>query len=77
MTLDQFQTRLRAIFDATLARAVEGQKAHQHALDALFGEAEAAALDTVPMGGIVSAEVLRFHEGLRAAEQAAQTARAG
>ena len=70
MTLDQFQTRLRAVFDTTLLRSAEVQAAHEMALNTLFAEAEAAALDAVPMDGIVNAEIVRFNEGLRAARQA-------
>lgn len=71
MTLDDFQTRLRAIFDTTLRRSVEAQAAHQAALQALFDEAEACETDVTAMGGIVNAEVIRFHEQLRGLQQAA------
>ena len=40
MTLDELQSRLRAVFDATLARAVEAKAAHDASLGLLWAEVE-------------------------------------
>jgi uncharacterized protein YggL (DUF469 family) len=61
MTIDEFQDRLREIFDGTLARLVQAKEAHDEATNLLFDEVETFGELTVEAcGGVLNAEVLRF-----------------
>lgn len=53
MKLDEFQTRLRAIYDGTLARSAEAERD------------DAPSADEI--GPVVNAETVRFAEAVRAA----------
>lgn len=67
MKIDDFQARLRAIYDGTIARAVEAKRVHDEAIEALFDEAErddAPSADEI--GAVVNAETARFNERARA-----------
>lgn len=78
MQVEVFQARLRAVYDRVLAQSIETQRQMNAELDVLWAElGEPCAAMPEEYGAVVNAEVVRFHESLRAAEQAARLAREG
>lgn len=78
MTPDVFRARLRAVYDRVLAQSIETKRQMDAELDVLWAEVgEPGAGMPEAFGAVVNAEVVRFHEGMREAEQAARRAREG
>jgi hypothetical protein len=63
MTLDEFQTRLRAACDAHVKRTLEGQAGYQADVDLLFGEAK-GLFDAMPeaASAVAGAEIARMQK---------------
>lgn len=65
MTLDDFQTRLRAIFDESTRQIVEANAAHDAALQSLFREVDSSTADLVAFRAICTAETVRYVQQTR------------
>lgn len=63
MTAEEFQGRLRALYDASLAATRATRRAQDEGVQALFDEVDMLPAETI--GAIVNAEMIRFAVLLR------------